>query len=351
MSRAWEGCSFPCHGPGAVRAVAGAIFSVSYCLQEDAAEVKGKRRKLARKRSFRPAFRGAQPVKVGFVLRKSRIPLFPIVLARERLTGGIRQRQPERMVMDESHSVAAYDQGAAVVLPVHQSNALALSSLLPEGGVLLDLGCGSARLLARLALGRPDARFVGLDLSKPMLDAGRQLLQKLGLADRVELRSGDMTTLDGELPDQLDLISCDWALHHLPDEAVVGRCLQAIRKAREATGCGVYIFDFARLRNQRSWPAMMSLALAPGAGLLQDGVASERAAFSFGELTELLQVAGFDELQHARAGPLGEYQVHWVAGRRTGRPGSWQDVTVPSGTRLVTHIMRRSFPSALMREV
>src|SRR2546421_479951 len=195
------------------------------------------------------------------MLRWSRVPLFPLIDARERLTRGARPRQPEPMVMDEARGVCEYDQAGAstLLLAVHHFNAVALSELLPERGTLLDLGCGSARLLARLARGRPDAHLVGLDLSEPMLQAGRRLL------------------------------------------------------ARDAV---------------------------PGAAFLHDGIASERAAFTFAELTDLVQRSGLQALQHSRAGGLGEFQLHWVAGREGGRAGRWYDIPLPPGSRLATRIIR-----------
>jgi SAM-dependent methyltransferase len=277
-----------------------------------------------------------------------RMPLFPLIVVREAVTRGVRQREPEPMVMDEPEGVAEYDEaGAALQVPVHHFNALAISGLLPEGGTVLDLGCGSGRLLARLARGRPDARVVGLDLSEPMLETGRRLLAQEGLADRVELRRGDITAFDAELPDQLDLVSCNFALHQLPSEELTYRCLEAICRARERTGCGVYIFDFARLRNSRSWPAMMSLLVHPGRVVWDDSIASERAAFTFAELADLLQRAGLEDLRHVRARPLGQYQVHWVAGRDFEPPGAWHDVPLPQGTRLATRIVLQAFPRAL----
>jgi hypothetical protein len=88
--------------------------------------------------------------------------------------------------------------------------------------------------------------------------------RRRGVADRVELRSGDITTFDGELPQRLDVVSCNFALHQLPSEELVERCLDGIYRTRERTGCGVYVFDLTRLRNARTWPAMMSLAVVPG---------------------------------------------------------------------------------------
>src|SRR5438132_11402663 len=117
--------------------------------------------------------------------------MFPLIVAREKLARGGRTRQVggEPAVMDEPQGVKEYDEfGAAGEIPIHHFNALAISRLLPRGGTLLDLGCGSGRLLARLAHGRPDIRVIGIDLSEPMLETGRQLLEREGLNDRVELR-------------------------------------------------------------------------------------------------------------------------------------------------------------------
>jgi arsenite methyltransferase len=242
----------------------------------------------------RTARRGAQELGcVTVIFRVSRAPLLPLIVARERFTRSVRPREPEPMVMDESQGVAEYDHaGVAAQAPLHHFNALALSRLLPEGGVLLDLGCGSGRLVARLARGRPDVRCVGLDLSEPILKTGRRLLALAGIGDRVELRPGDITRFEKELPQRLDLVSCNFAPHQLPNDELVERCLEAIARTRNRTGCGVYIFNFIRLRNPRSWPALMSLAVVPGPVFLHDSIASERAAFTFAELTDLLRRAG-----------------------------------------------------------
>jgi SAM-dependent methyltransferase len=231
-------------------------------------------------------------------LKLSRLPLFPVIVAREKIASGERTRQVggEPAVMDEPKGVIEYDEfGAAGEAGIHHFNALAISRLLPEGGTLLDLGCGSGRLLARLAHGRPDARIVGLDLSEPMLETGRQMLESEGLAHRVELRRADITTFDADLPEQLDVVSCNFALHHLPTEEVASRCLEAIARARSRSGCAIWIFDFARLRHPGSWPAIASMINWPGPVVHSDAVESERAAFSEAELTKLLERAGLGD--------------------------------------------------------
>ncbi len=131
------------------------------------------------------------------VLKLSRLPLFPLIVAREKLARGLRARQVggEPAVMDEPQGVREYDQlGAGGQVGIHQFNALAISRLLAEDGTLLDLGCGSRRLLARLAHGRPDARIVGVDLSAPQLDARAEPRALEQLPARFEHRLGSGTS-------------------------------------------------------------------------------------------------------------------------------------------------------------
>jgi SAM-dependent methyltransferase len=226
-----------------------------------------------------------------------------------------------------------------------------MSRLLPEGGTLLDLGCGSGRLLVRLAHGRPDARIIGLDLSEPMLETGRQLVEREGLSNRVELRRGDITTFDEDLPEQenIDVVSCNFALHHLPTQEIAARCLEAIGRAGSRTGCGVWIYDFARLRHPRSWPDVCSMINWPGPVVHSDAIESERAAFSFSELTAMLERAGLADLQHVRARPLGESQLHWAFAREHPEPvsGLWHDNPLPREQRLLVRMAVQSYPRSL----
>ncbi|HVE67235.1 MAG TPA: methyltransferase domain-containing protein [Solirubrobacteraceae bacterium] len=286
------------------------------------------------------------------LLKPWRMPLYPLIVAREKLARGERTREVggEPAVMDEPQGVAEYDAfGTAGEVGVHELSARAISRLLPEGGTLVDLGCGSGRLLARLARGRPDARIVGFDLSEPMLDTARRLMEREGLAERVELRRADIATFDAGLSEEPDVVSCNFALHHLPDEEVAGRCLEAIARVRSRTGCAVWIFDFARLRHPGSWPAVASMIRWPGPVVHSDAIESERAAFSEAELIRLIERSGLDDLHHVRSRPLGENQAHWAAGRDRRAPvtGLWRQVPLPRESRLVTRLALQSFPRSL----
>jgi SAM-dependent methyltransferase len=79
--------------------------------------------------------------------------------------------------------------------------------------VLLDLGCGSARHLARALQGRSVSRYVGYDLSDVALAHARRNLTGLGCP--VDLRRGDL--LDGLRTgvEKFDVIFTSFALHHL----------------------------------------------------------------------------------------------------------------------------------------
>jgi len=60
---------------------------------------------------------------------------------------------------------------------------------------VLELGCASGGNIVPMALGLPNATFVGIDLSSRQIEQGRELVSALGLAN-VELRQYDIADID-----------------------------------------------------------------------------------------------------------------------------------------------------------
>lgn len=281
---------------------------------------------------------------------KSRAILtFPYVIAQELLTRSGLERTPEPMVMDEPGSVAAFHEAGTVEGPnmvTYEICARAMSRLLPEGGTVLDLGSGSGRFLAHLARHRPDVRIVGLDLSDTMIATGRRFLEEEGLGGRIRLLEADITTFAADVAGRIDVISSIWALHHLPSVEHLDACLARIAAMREETGCAVFVADFARLKNPRSFSLIASAVSGVTPALKADGVASERAAWSLDELTQALERAGLGDLHHSLASPIPLLQIHW--GPASGATddsdaGLWREVNLPRRVRMDAAFWLRSF--------
>ncbi len=223
-------------------------------------------------------------------------------------------RRPERENMSDAQSVGAFDaQGApdgALSAP-YASNAQFLGALLPPGGHLLDLGCGSGRFAIYLAGQRPDVTITGLDISPAMIEGGRKNVRDAGLEERVHLRIGDMTSFDHLAPKRVDAVSSVYSLHHLPDFEHLDECLAAMARLRARTGCAIWIFDHARPRSRRT-PRLFAEIFTPQASqkFRRDSVNSLLASFSCSELSGHLEAVmnGW----HHRVGNLPLFQVHWL---------------------------------------
>jgi SAM-dependent methyltransferase len=100
------------------------------------------------------------------------------------------------------------------------------------GGPVLELGCGTARVLAPCAAAA--GRGVGVDVSPAMLHRARSRLVASGLADRVELHLGDMRTV--RLGRRFPLVTIPFrSMFHLPGD---DDWLAALASVREHLGPG-----------------------------------------------------------------------------------------------------------------
>ena len=117
---------------------------------------------------------------------------------------------------------------------------------------VLDLGCGRGAVLIATALRAPEARLTGIDLWRSIDQSGndpeatRANATANGVADRVELVTGDMTALpfgDGAF----DLVTASLSIHNIP--SAEGRA-EAVREAWRvlAPGGTLLIVDLPRIR-------------------------------------------------------------------------------------------------------
>jgi tRNA (cmo5U34)-methyltransferase len=240
------------------------------------------------------------------------------MLFQENVIPGSMQRKPEEsLVMDAQDQVEAWHrQGAddGPIIPIYHLHSQLCSRLAKPGSTVVDLGCGSGQFSAYLARRRPDLHIIGIDLSAPMVAVGNDALKQSGLDDRVELLQGDMTHFSAQLPDEVGLISCLFALHHLPSLEEVRQCFADIRSVSEKAGCNVALFDLVRPRHE-STTTNYPKALTPDApeAFRLDSVNSLVAAYSHEELKGVVDlVLGQLPIHSTQSRFLRLYQAFWL---------------------------------------
>lgn len=103
------------------------------------------------------------------------------------------------------------------------------------GDPILEVGCGSGRLVVPLA--EAGFRVTGIDISRPMLDRARQHVAAHGVGDRVTLVEADMRSADEAPggPFGLVILSLN-SLMHLPSPVGQRAALEAARRALDPRG-------------------------------------------------------------------------------------------------------------------
>lgn len=155
--------------------------------------------------------------------------------------------------MDDPQQVAAYVQAGlehAVMAPVYLFHGANICEVIRPGDTVLDLACGPANQLAMVARLNPDTHFIGLDLSKPMLQQAEELISRQGL-NNVSLRHGDITDLSVFANTSIDAVISTMALHHLPDVPALARTYAEVARVLKPDG-GIYMVDFGHLKSKRS---------------------------------------------------------------------------------------------------
>jgi S-adenosylmethionine-diacylgycerolhomoserine-N-methlytransferase len=120
----------------------------------------------------------------------------------------------------------------------------------PDGGTVLEIGCGTGRNLIAVARRYPAARLFGLDISNEMLVTARASVGKAGLDHRITLVQGDATCFD---PQQMfgamrfDRVFFSYALSMIPDWQA------ALRHGAAASGGALHLVDFGQQERLPRW--------------------------------------------------------------------------------------------------
>jgi ubiquinone/menaquinone biosynthesis C-methylase UbiE len=197
------------------------------------------------------------------------------------------ERIPEPELMDDEQQSVAYAQA-----DFSTSNQLFVDSLVRDFPthlrLVLDIGCGPADVVIRLAKAVPATTITAIDGSAPMLALGRAAARAAGVADRLVLLH---TRIPGPPPDAhaFDAVLSKDLLHHLPDPRVLWNEVKRVGRP----GAAVYVMDLMRPESEDAARAMV----AEGAGsedpiLQHDFYASLLAAFTPDEVRQQLRNAG-----------------------------------------------------------
>lgn len=124
----------------------------------------------------------------------------------------------------EARLASAFDgQAAAFERAPIQTDAALLSALVefaaaPEGGLVLDVGCGPGLVCEALLRARPDVRVVGCDVSAGMV--ARAAARCAFAGARAEFRHASLREVaEGAALGPVDLAVSRLVLHHAPDPA------------------------------------------------------------------------------------------------------------------------------------
>jgi S-adenosylmethionine-diacylgycerolhomoserine-N-methlytransferase len=91
---------------------------------------------------------------------------------------------------------------------------------LKDGAAVIEIGCGTARNLIRIARRYPGARLYGLDASHEMLKSASAAIARAGLEDRIVLRHGYAEALEPAMfgrSEPFDAALFSYSLSMIPD--------------------------------------------------------------------------------------------------------------------------------------
>ena len=197
------------------------------------------------------------------------------------------ERVTEPELMDDEQQSIAYAQA-----DFSTSNQLYVDCLVRDFPdhlrAVVDIGCGPADVVIRLAKAAPRAAITAIDGSAPMIALGRTAARDAGVADRLTLLH---TRIPGPPPasQSFDAVLSKDLLHHLPDPRVLWNEVKRLGRP----GAAVYVMDLVRPDNEETARAMVKEGAGSENPILQrDFYNSLLAAFTPDEVRAQVREAG-----------------------------------------------------------
>ena len=191
--------------------------------------------------------------------------------------------------MDDEQQSIAYAQA-----DFSTSNQLFVDSLVRDYPAhlrdVVDIGCGPADVVIRLAKAAPQATITAIDGSAPMIALGRAAARAAGVGDRLVLLH---TRIPGPPPNAhaFDAVLSKDLLHHLPDPRVLWNEVKRIGRP----GAAVYVMDLVRPPTPEAAEAMVEEGAGSEDPILQrDFYNSLLAAFTVDEVRQQVGDAGLE---------------------------------------------------------
>lgn len=182
-----------------------------------------------------------------------------------------------------------------------------------RAGRVVDLGCGPADILLRVARRWPGVRCTGIDGSDAMLAEARRAVAAAGLGERIRLCRHRLGRGHPDLP-PADVVLSNSLLHHLADPGVLWRGL----RRWGAPGALVQVMDLLRPPDPQAVERLVGAYAADAPAVLrEDFRRSLHAAYTLAEVAAQLRDAG---LGHFRLEQVSDR--HWLAAGRLPEAGA-----------------------------
>ena len=130
----------------------------------------------------------------------------------------------------------------------------------PEGGTVLEIGCGTGRNLIAAARAYPEARFFGLDISTKMLTTARANIRHARLEGRIVLACADAGGFDADALFQRRFFDRAFLSYSLSMIPAWREALAAARDVLEPDGGQLLIVDFGEQDRLPAWFRRMLFA-------------------------------------------------------------------------------------------